>query len=67
MPVLQVLFILIVVAVAMGFLNSGKIPYITGGWKTLINWVVGILVAWWLIFVVFGVDMNTFGVVHRVR
>jgi hypothetical protein len=50
---LPLVLILICVAVAMFFFNT-KMPWITPGWKKLINVVVAVIVVIWL--------MNLFGV-----
>ena len=66
MPVILVVFWLVVIGIAMWFVNN-KIPYLTSGWKLLINIVVGIAVGYWLFVDVFGLSLNSFGTIPRAR
>jgi hypothetical protein len=64
MPVLYVVFVLVVIGICMWFVNN-RIPFLTPGWKLLINLVVGVAVAYWLVVDVFGIGFDSFGTVPR--
>ena len=65
MPILLVIFWLVLAGVAMWFVNN-KIPWLTAGWKQLINVVVAIAVVYWILSGVFGLSWYSLGTMPRV-